>query len=55
MVVAPALGVSASGEHAGFPGTLSIGTDATADVLVDEEHELVRNSASAMAIAASSG
>jgi creatinine amidohydrolase len=38
-VVTPALAVGASGEHAGFPGTLSIGTDATAHVLV----ELVRS------------
>jgi creatinine amidohydrolase len=35
VVVAPALGISASGEHAGFPGTLSIGTAATAAVLVE--------------------
>ena len=35
MVVAPALAISASGEHAGFPGTLSIGTCATAAVLVE--------------------
>jgi mycofactocin system creatininase family protein len=31
----PAIGVSASGEHQGFPGTLSIGTAATAAVLVE--------------------
>lgn len=31
----PALTVTASGEHAGFPGTLSIGTDTTAAVLVE--------------------
>ena len=35
IVVAPPMGVSASGEHAGFPGTLSIGTDVTAAVLVE--------------------
>ena len=35
VVVAPALGISASGEHAGFPGTLSIGTDTTAAVIVE--------------------
>ena len=34
-VVAPALTVTASGEHAGFPGTLSIGTDVTAQVIVE--------------------
>jgi mycofactocin precursor peptide peptidase len=39
VLVAPAITVSASGEHGGFPGTLSIGTDATAAVLV----ELVRS------------
>lgn len=35
VVVAPALAITASGEHAGFPGTLSIGTRATAAVLVE--------------------
>ena len=35
ILVAPPVGVSASGEHAGFPGTLSIGTDITAAVLVE--------------------
>jgi creatinine amidohydrolase len=35
VVVAPALAFSASGEHAGFAGTLSIGTATTADVLVE--------------------
>jgi creatinine amidohydrolase len=35
VVVAPSVGISASGEHAGFPGTLSIGTDVTAAVLVE--------------------
>jgi mycofactocin precursor peptide peptidase len=39
IVVGPTLGVTASGEHAGFPGTLSIGTDAMAQVVV----ELVRS------------
>lgn len=38
-VVAPTLTIGASGEHAGFPGTLSIGTDALTSVLV----ELVRD------------
>lgn len=38
-LVAPALTITASGEHQGFPGTLSIGTDAMATVLV----ELVRS------------
>lgn len=38
-LVAPALTVTASGEHAGFPGTLSIGTAATELVLI----ELVRS------------
>lgn len=35
VVVAPALTVSASGEHADFPGTLSIGRDVTAAVIVE--------------------
>jgi mycofactocin system creatininase family protein len=39
VVVAPTLGVTASGEHAGFAGTLSIGTDVMTEVLV----ELVRS------------
>lgn len=38
-VVAPAITVSASGEHQGFPGTLSIGTEAMTNVVV----ELVRS------------
>lgn len=39
VVVAPALAITASGEHQGFPGTLSIGTPALTTVLV----ELVRS------------
>ncbi len=35
VVVAPALAYGASGEHAGFPGTLSIGTEALTTVLVE--------------------
>ena len=34
-VIAPSVGVSASGEHDGFPGSLSIGTSTTAQVLVE--------------------
>ena len=34
-VVAPPITVSASGEHAGFPGTLSIGTTVMTDVIVE--------------------
>ena len=34
-VVAPALAITASGEHQGFPGTLSIGTEAMTSVLVE--------------------
>ena len=34
-VVSPPVSIGASGEHAGFPGTLSIGTDALAAVLVE--------------------
>ena len=40
--LAPALPYGASGEHAAFPGTLSIGTEALAHVLV----EFVRHAAS---------
>ena len=39
VVLAPALTVTASGEHAGFPGTLSIGTEVFERVVV----ELVRS------------
>jgi creatinine amidohydrolase len=35
ILIAPSLTISASGEHAGFPGTLSIGTDALTQVLVE--------------------
>ena len=34
-VVAPPLAIGAAGEHAGFAGTLSIGTDVLAAVLVE--------------------
>jgi creatinine amidohydrolase len=34
-VVAPPVAIGASGEHAGFPGTLSIGTKVLADVLIE--------------------
>lgn len=34
-VVAPAVGIGASGEHQSFPGTLSIGTDVLTAVLVE--------------------
>ena len=39
VVVAPPLSITASGEHAGFSGTISIGTEAFATVIV----ELVRS------------
>jgi mycofactocin system creatininase family protein len=35
VIVAPALAYGASGEHAGFPGTVSIGQDATELLLVE--------------------
>lgn len=34
-MVAPAITFSASGEHSGFPGTISVGTDVTAATLVE--------------------
>ncbi|MEY2958498.1 MAG: hypothetical protein RLZZ01_1066 [Actinomycetota bacterium] len=34
-LVAPPLAVTASGEHAGFPGTLSIGTEVMAGVVIE--------------------
>ncbi len=39
IVVAPALAITASGEHQGFPGTLSLGTTVVEELLV----ELVRS------------
>ena len=35
LMIGPTIAVSASAEHAGFPGTLSIGTETTAAVLVE--------------------
>jgi mycofactocin precursor peptide peptidase len=35
VLIAPSLAISASGEHAGFPGTLSIGTSAFSQVLIE--------------------
>ena len=35
ILIAPSLSITASGEHAGFPGTLSIGTEALTQVLVE--------------------
>jgi creatinine amidohydrolase len=34
-VVAPAIAITASGEHAGFPGTLSIGNEVLASVVIE--------------------
>ncbi len=34
-VVAPAIAISASGEHAGFAGTLSVGTEVTAGIVIE--------------------
>ncbi|MFM2071040.1 MAG: hypothetical protein RLZZ623_1303 [Actinomycetota bacterium] len=39
VLVAPALAVTSSGEHAGFPGTLSVGADVTERMVI----ELVRS------------
>jgi creatinine amidohydrolase len=35
VLVTPSIGIAASGEHAGFPGTLSIGTEALTRVLIE--------------------
>ena len=35
VIVAPAISISASGEHAGFPGTISIGTSALSTVFIE--------------------
>jgi creatinine amidohydrolase len=50
-VVGPPIAVTASGEHAGFPGTLSIGTPTTARVIV----ELVRSADWAAGVALVNG
>ncbi len=41
--VAPAVAFGSSGEHAGFPGTLSIGTDALCEVLVELGRDAARD------------
>ena len=46
VVIAPPLSITASGEHAGFPGTMSIGTEALITVIV----ELVRSCDWAMGV-----
>ena len=46
VVIAPPLSITASGEHAGFPGTISIGTEALTTVIV----ELVRSCDWAMGV-----
>ena len=51
VVVAPALPYGSSGEHAGFPGTLSIGQDALEHVLV----ELVRSADAFAGVVLASG
>ena len=35
VIVAPSIGIAASGEHAGFPGTLSIGNEALTRMLIE--------------------
>ncbi len=41
--VAPAIAFGASGEHAGFPGTLSIGTPALSELLVELGRDAARD------------
>jgi mycofactocin precursor peptide peptidase len=43
VVVAPAIAFGSSGEHAGFAGTLSIGTPALAEVLVELGRDAARD------------
>jgi mycofactocin precursor peptide peptidase len=43
VAVAPALAFGSSGEHAGFAGTLSIGTDALVEVLVELGRDAARD------------
>lgn len=42
-LVAPAITLGASGEHAGFPGTLSIGTPALTELLVELGRDAARD------------
>ena len=41
--IAPAIAFGASGEHSGFPGTLSIGTPALTDLLVELGRDAARD------------
>jgi mycofactocin precursor peptide peptidase len=43
VALAPPIAFGASGEHAGFPGTLSIGTVALTEVLVELGRDVTRN------------
>ena len=43
VAVAPAITLGASGEHAGFPGTLSIGTPALTELLVELGRDAARD------------
>jgi creatinine amidohydrolase len=43
VAVAPAVAFGSSGEHAGFPGTLSIGTDALCEVLLELGRDAARD------------
>lgn len=51
LMIGPTIAVSASGEHAGFPGTLSIGTEATTMLVL----ELVRSADWAAGVALVNG
>lgn len=53
--VAPLIPIGASGEHAGFPGTLSIGTEALAGVLVELARDAARDYERLMLINAHGG
>lgn len=53
--LAPAIGIGASGEHAGFPGTLSIGTDALTTLLVELVRDASRDYARVVVINAHGG
>jgi len=53
--VAPPLAFGASGEHAGFPGTLSIGTDALAELLVELGRDASRDWESMLLVNAHGG
>lgn len=50
IVVAPAVAISASDEHAGFPGTLSLTTETTAEVLIHLARSALANASTCIGV-----